>query len=90
MEHEKQYMGLLKVSNKLLVPVYFRNVQNIFSKSSNVHNLCQQIVEDGNSKQIIAISLKITTIHFTMLLTQVAYKELRMMCLLFTEGTCAL
>lgn len=50
MEHEKQCMGLLKVSSKLLVPVYFRNFQNIFSKSSNIHNLCEQTVKDGNNK----------------------------------------
>jgi len=68
MEHEKLCMGLLKVSNKLLVPVYFLNFQNIFSKSSNVHNLCEQTVKDGNNKRIIAISLKITTINCTALL----------------------
>jgi hypothetical protein len=44
MEHEKQCMGLLKVSNKLPVPVYFRNFQNIFSKSS------EQTVKDDNNK----------------------------------------
>jgi len=49
MEHEKQCMGL-KVSNKLPVPVYFRNFQNIFSKLSNVHNLCEQTVKNGNNK----------------------------------------
>jgi len=50
MEHEKQCMGLLKVFNKLLVPVYFRNFQNISSKMSNVHTLCEQTVKDGNTK----------------------------------------
>lgn len=76
MEHEKHCMGLLKVSKKLLVPVYFRNFQNILSKSSNVHNLCVQIANDSTNKRIIAKSLKITTINFTTLLTQVAHNEL--------------
>ena len=89
-EHEEHCMGLIKVSNKLLVPIYFRNFQNIFSKSSNIHNLCEQTVKDGNNKQIIAISLKITTIKCTTLLTQVASMKLRMMCLLSIKGTLAL
>ena len=80
MEHEKQCMGLLKVSNKLPVPVYFRNFQNIFSKSS------EQTVKDDNNKRIIAMSLKITTMNRTTLLTQVASVELSIMCLLSIEG----
>lgn len=46
-QHEKQCMGLIKVSNKLLVPICFRSFQNICSKLSNVHNLCEQTVKDG-------------------------------------------
>lgn len=89
MEHEKQCMGLLKVPNKLLVPVYFRNFQNSPSKLSTVHTLCEQTVKDGNNKRTIAISLKIT-INCTTLLTQVASMELWMMCPLSIEGKLAL
>jgi hypothetical protein len=52
MEHEKPMHGTPQFPLK-----YFRNILN---KLSNVHNLCEQIMKDGNNKQIIAIILKVS------------------------------